>query len=129
MKVLIDTQVLIWLLTSPERLRVENKAYLQNSQVFVSIASLWEITVKLAIKKLTLGIGIHELFDEVYSRGISLVNIQRDHLKFYSEINWPENHRDPFDRLLIATALAENMSLMPADRNFELYPELKLLRN
>lgn len=106
---LLDTQVLIWALASPSRLSVNTIDLLANNSIFVSHISLLEIAIKQRIGKLP------EL-------PISIRSVA--HINAYNGIPLHEEHRDPFDRLILATAYSEEMPVVSADRNFKIYKDV-----
>ena len=87
--------------------------------VFLSVASLWEITIKHQIKKLELGISLEELFEFVDRNQIEIILINYLHLIQLSSL--PLHHGDPFDRLIIAQAISENLKLISKDSIFQKY--------
>ena len=121
MRVLIDTHILLWFVNNDPKLNPKTKALLQSDiDVAVSIASLWEIAIKLSIGKLTLPASIDEIFPQQLSLNqIELWPIEVRHLKAVSTL--PFHHRDPFDRLIIAQALVEDVGLVSVDKAFTLY--------
>lgn len=92
---------------------------LSGKQFFCSIASAWEIAIKISIGKLELEGGIQTFFDICEKNGINLLPIQEQHL--YKLATLPFIHRDPFDRLLIATTQSEEFILISADENIPKY--------
>ena len=121
MKVLIDTHILLWFINNDPKLSLKTKVLLQSDiDIAVSIASLWEIAIKLSIGKLTLPGSIEELFPlQLTLNQIDLLPIEVRHLQSLSKL--PFHHRDPFDRLIIAQALVENIGLVSVDQVFETY--------
>jgi PIN domain nuclease of toxin-antitoxin system len=126
-RVLIDTQVIIWLATGAEsRLSGAAKRCFQEAdELFLSLVSYWEISIKRGIKKLR--------WDEeeavAFERGlrenqIQQLAIRRIHCD--GIVALPRYHRDPFDRMLIAQAQAEGLSIMTADPHFRKY-EVKVV--
>jgi PIN domain nuclease of toxin-antitoxin system len=87
--------------------------------VFLSAASLWEITIKHQIKKLELGISLEELFEFVDRNQIEVIPINYLHLLQLSRL--PLHHNDPFDRMIIAQAISENLKLISRDAIFKKY--------
>ena len=87
---------------------------------FVSIVSLWEITVKINIGKLKLQNDLDALQSLISLNGFKMINIQLAHLKTNLELKL--HHRDPFDRLIISQAVTENFHVVTKDDNFSLYP-------
>lgn len=122
MKLLLDTHILLWYLEGhsnlPEaqRLKIEDR----RNQVAVSAVSLWEMTIKIAIGKLELMDDLATIENTLLRQGILILPIQTVHLQRL--LSLPFHHRDPFDRLIIAQALAEEMTLVSDDTAFSTYP-------
>jgi len=120
-KLLLDTHILIWYLEGhpnlPEsqRLMIEDRRNL----VAVSSASLWEMTIKISIGKLELMDDLATIEATLLQQGIRILPIQTVHLQRL--LSLPFHHRDPFDRLIIAQALVEDMTLVSDDKFFPLY--------
>ena len=122
---LLDTQVLIWALTSPLRLTPGIISLLSINAIFVSHVSLLEIAIKQKIGKLPeLPISISELEKVILADGFGLIPISAAHINAYTVIPLHEEHRDPFDRLILATAYSEKMPIVSADGNFKIYEKL-----
>ena len=121
MNVLIDTQTLIWFCEDNTRLPVSVKIYMESSNgLFVSMASFWEITIKTGVGKLKTDGNIADIMDKAVSKGFKILSIEREHLIVLSSLDLV--HRDPFDRIIIAQAIAENMPLVSSDNVFKQYP-------
>ncbi len=123
MKLLLDTHALLWFigndpqLSAPARENIENPAH----EKFVSAASLWEIAVKLSLEKLKLPRPFGEVFpQQLEVNGFELLPISCVQLN--QLVALPFHHRDPFDRLLIAQALADGMTVVTRDLEFSKYP-------
>ena len=86
----------------------------------VSIVSAWEVAIKLGTQKLRLEGGLAEFFRIVDDNGLIVLGLEREYLQRVQEL--PFFHRDPFDRLLVATAVAERMTLVSIDENIPKYP-------
>jgi PIN domain nuclease of toxin-antitoxin system len=122
---LIDTQILIWALISPMKITERVLRVLSSGSIFVSQTSLFEIAIKQSIGKLPeLPISIRELEDVLRRDGFQLIPIANVHIDAYNVIPLYDQHRDPFDRLILATAYSEKMQLVSADENFGLYKNL-----
>lgn len=125
MEYLIDTQVLIWSLISPARLSVNACNALQTSTVYVSVLSLFEIAIKQKIGKLPeLPVTTAVLVEQIRRDGFELMPLTVRHIAMYDRIPFYADHRDPFDRLILATALAEVMPVISADGNFSRYKDI-----
>lgn len=127
MTFLIDTQILIWFQLNDAKLKksiVEILGDFENT-IYVSQVSLLEIAVKQSIGKLPeLTKSIQLLTNLIQSDGFEILAIKNDHISTYHKVPLFENHRDSFDRLLIATALSENINLISADEKFKFYSAL-----
>jgi PIN domain nuclease of toxin-antitoxin system len=121
MRILIDTHILIWHLEDDARLSQEHSDLIEDAgnAIYVSVASLWEIAIKTSLGKLSLSRSISEIFAEVDSSATSLLAIEPSHTLQVSSL--PFHHKDPFDRMIIAQALVEGLSLVSNDVNFADY--------
>ena len=121
MDILIDTQSFIWFFENNPRLPVSVKNEMESSDgLVVSIASFWEITIKASLGKLVISENIAALMDKALTEGFKILPIERDHLVVLSTLEFI--HRDPFDRIIISQAIAENMPLISSDEIFMKYP-------
>jgi PIN domain nuclease of toxin-antitoxin system len=123
MKVLLDTNAFIrWTTGSTVPRAVHRVLGKPSTEIYLSVVSAWEIAIK---PKLRLS---HELVEASIERvGALLVPIRLEHLAELSRLPVDERHRDPFDRLLIAQALSEDLTMVSADRDFGRYKRLQLL--
>ncbi len=121
MRILIDTHILIWHLEGDEQLSPDRRLLITDPEnvIFVSIASFWEVAIKSSLGKLSLSRSISEIFAEVDSSATSLLAIEPSHTLQVSSL--PFHHKDPFDRMIIAQALVEDLSLVSNDVNFATY--------
>ena len=111
---LIDTHVLIWFMFDESELSDTALETIKNDDsVYVSIASLWEIAIKQNLGKIDLECSIQELAEKCDEAGIEILNIKPGHLEKIKDL--PDIHRDPFDRLLIAQAMSENLRFVTKD--------------
>ena len=118
---LLDTNVLIYILSAPTELSSDAKRIVQNEErLFVSIASLWEIGIKQGLGKLRIGLTIPEIEVQCALRDIQMLPIRSTAIEKLKEL--PEIHRDPFDRLLIAQALDAGFALVTRDKIILQYP-------
>jgi PIN domain nuclease of toxin-antitoxin system len=121
MKVLIDTHVLLWGIQDEARVSSRVHALLPAADVWISVASLWEIITKVQIGKLVLPAPVGDyLAQKLKMNGISVLALNFDHVRRLEEIAL--HHRDPFDRILIAQSLEEKLPLVTADPHFKKYP-------
>jgi PIN domain nuclease of toxin-antitoxin system len=121
MKCLLDTHTIIWLATNSDRLSDSAKRAILDAEneCSVSIASAWEVAVKCSLGKLRLEGGVSEFFRIISENGFSLIPIKSEHIECVEAL--PFHHRDPFDRLLVASAVTEEMSVITADENLPKY--------
>ena len=122
MRVLFDTHILIWLVEGDKNLSAVARSAIEdeNNSLYLSIVSLWEITIKLSLGKLDLQLSVDEMVESfLIPGGIEILQIETSHLSILRDL--PLHHRDPFDRLIIAQAKSEQMTLISADGMFDQY--------
>ena len=121
MRYLLDTHVVIWFFDDVDRLAkgVYDKILDPTSECFVSIASAWEIAIKMGTGKLRFDGGVSEFFNAISDNGFEILPVTREYLETLESL--PLLHRDPFDRLLISTALTEELTIITADDNIQRY--------
>jgi PIN domain nuclease of toxin-antitoxin system len=122
MKLLIDTQSWLWWFAAPDRLKQSTIETISNAdnELWFSIASVWEMGIKAAMAKLPLPKPTDEYIrDTVRELGANLLDINATHALTAATL--PPHHRDPFDRMIIAQAGIEKMTIVTADRVFERY--------
>jgi PIN domain nuclease of toxin-antitoxin system len=121
MNYLLDTHVILWLADNSTKLTQSMKTIIidQNANKYVSVVSAWEVEIKRAIKKLTIEGGIYEFFNIIDENGFELISVEKEYVKQLAKL--PLQHHDPFDRMLIATALVENMTILTVDKNIHQY--------
>ncbi|GMQ31426.1 type II toxin-antitoxin system VapC family toxin [Algoriphagus confluentis] len=123
---LIDTHILIWFLTDHPNLSPRTKKLIEESEsCFISVASIWEIGIKVSLGKLELQISISKLIELVQISGFYILPIDQFHVLKNSELIF--FHRDPFDRILISQALVENLEIITADSEFLKYPSKTII--
>jgi len=121
MKYLLDTHALIWYFEDSSDMSIEVANLIDDPiyKKFISVTSLWEIAIKSNIGKLNMRLSFNELLDVIESSELSILPVENDHLKGLSKL--PFIHKDPFDRLLISTAIAEKMKFITIDENIQKY--------
>ena len=126
MNLLLDTHSFIWFVENDSRLPANIKKEIEKPSniVFVSIASLWEITIKISIGKLTTKAVIDKIIEQVADNGFEIVPILPEHLLTLSKLDF--FHRDPFDRLIIAQALCDGYRVIGKDAMFDSYKVKRL---
>lgn len=125
MRQLLDTHTFLWFVMGSPKISGELRLQIENNDNFLSIVSVWEIAIKYGIGKLNLGLPFNDFIDQqIIPNGIQILNIQLEHLKVFADL--PLHHRDPFDRLLIAQAIVEDIPIVSVDSLFSLYPVQKI---
>lgn len=122
MRYLLDTHSLIWFIGGDTQLSSDARQLIddEENELFISVASLWEMAIKFSIGKLNLGQPYDQMFPEQLEKNsIEILSITVDHLKTVS--NLPFHHRDPFDRLIIAQAQVEHLPIISMDTVFDDY--------
>lgn len=128
MKLLLDTHTFLWFVNNDASLSQNARNFIEdaNSQVFLSIASVWEIAIKMNLGKLRVPGPLHTFIEaQVKLNEIEMLAINLDHTHIVSFI--PLHHRDPFDRMLIAQSLNETMPIVSAETAFDTYPSVARL--
>jgi PIN domain nuclease of toxin-antitoxin system len=116
MRILLDTQVWLWMIARPERLSVRARQLVVGAehQLLLSAASAWEIAIKYALGKLTLPAAPAVAVPEWMMRsGVTALPVLHSHALGVASL--PPHHRDPFDRLLVAQAMLERLPILTAD--------------
>jgi PIN domain nuclease of toxin-antitoxin system len=118
---LLDTHTFLWAISESSDLSDNVIEILENpeNQLFLSIASLWEIAIKLSIGKLRLTFPFDELTGKLTEASVDVLDIRFEHLRVVSSL--PRIHRDPFDRLIVAQAISENFILLTNDEQLKSY--------
>jgi PIN domain nuclease of toxin-antitoxin system len=121
MRFLLDTHTAIWIFQDKNRLSSGAKAVMDDlsAELFISIASAWEIAIKVSIGKLKFSGGVTGFLETIVRNDINILGISPQSLEMVESL--PLHHRDPFDRLLVATARIENLNIITADTNISLY--------
>lgn len=121
MKVLLDTHLLIWWEAKHPRLPASLIKWVRNEaeMVFISRASLWEIAIKVSIGRLKMDIA--KFSDNIEKHGFVWLDIKNEHLLAVAELPVFDDHRDPFDRLLVAQSQTEPLVLLTADSRLARY--------
>lgn len=121
MKLLLDTQVFLWVINNQKLSPRARAAFLDTSnQLFLSAASYWEICIKQSIGKLGLSEDWQQSFErEMRANNIRWLSIEKAHCQAIIALPWV--HRDPFDRMLIGQALHESLTILTADEQIQQY--------
>jgi len=122
MRALIDTSVFLWTISGSDRLSDNARQFIANleNDILLSVASLWEIAIKTSLGKLELLLPFNQLIPgQLEQNAITVLPIELGHLS--GVIALPFHHRDPFDRLIIAQGLTEQIPVITKDKAFSRY--------
>lgn len=122
MKLLLDTQLLLWAVTEPERIPARARKLLQESEneLLFSVASLWEVAIKRSRGRQDFQIDPRLIRRGLIDNGYGELPIEGDHVVAVQSL--PFTHKDPFDRILIAQATVEGVTLLTTDAVVARYP-------
>lgn len=127
MRLLLDTHAFIWYTLNDEKLSNSAKILINNgnNQIFLSMASFWEMGIKHSIGKLRFKVPFDQFMEQqIYLNNFAILNIETTHIAIIASL--PLHHRDPFDRLLIAQAMSEQIPIISIDLAFDAYPIQRL---
>ena len=118
---LLDTQLLLWLAIAPERLPATLRGTLRDRRfpMLYSVVSLWEVAIKTSLGKPRFVVDAAQLRDGLKQQGLQELGIEPEHCLSVQHLPWI--HRDPFDRLLVAQAIHNGLTLLTADRTLRSY--------
>ena len=122
MKLLLDTHLLLWAAHDPKRLTKAARALIENSEseLVFSAASLWEITIKHSLGRQDFRVDARRLRRGLLDNGYAELPITSEHTINTDQL--AHTHKDPFDRILLAQAMVEGMTLVTNDRKLATYP-------
>ena len=120
-KYLLDTHALIWFLEGDNQLSATAKGIILDTgnQMYISIASLWEMAIKISIGKLTLTQSLDKIIERLPLEFIEILPLATPHILAIQ--NLPFHHKDPFDKIIIAQTDAENLNIISIETIFDLY--------
>ncbi|MBR8826534.1 MAG: type II toxin-antitoxin system VapC family toxin [Gomphosphaeria aponina SAG 52.96 = DSM 107014] len=127
MKILIDTHTFLWFAQGSSKLSPQATELLEDdeNETLLSIASIWEMQIKIKIGKLQLDVPLPELIaSQQTTNELEILPIKLSHIWALDEL--PLHHKDPFDRLLIAQGIRENLPILSIDSSFDQYPGQRL---
>jgi len=121
MDLLVDTHAIIWFITDDSRLPNASKALIEDKRntCFASLVSFWEMGIKYSLGRLDFKTDLSEIFSLIEQSGFTILAISQKHV--LKIIDLPFHHRDPFDRLLIAQAQYENLTILTKDQWYKSY--------
>lgn len=121
MKYLIDTHILLWHMNFSELLPSKARAAIENTDntIFVNHSTLWELAIKVSTGKLSLTIPFLEFEEKLTAVGFSILPFSLKSYEILSTL--PFLHKDPFDRMIIAQGVAEDLTIISSDKEFSNY--------
>ncbi|MBI3290231.1 type II toxin-antitoxin system VapC family toxin [Candidatus Microgenomates bacterium] len=127
MRYLLDTNILLWWLDDDRKLKplVRNVIQDKKNQILISIISGIEISIKNKLGRLPLKTNVKRIFEK---SGFDILSVNLDHILKFDKLPIHKDHKDPFDRILIAQASEEKLTLITSDNKFQKY-KLSLLKS
>jgi len=127
LNILLDTHVALWAITDDACLKTRARTLIADpqSQIWVSVASLWEIAIKHALGRAAMPVSAEDALQYFLGSGYSMLTIAAEHILQLAQL--PAHHQDPFDRLIIAQALVEPMRLLTHDKTVARYSDTVVL--
>jgi PIN domain nuclease of toxin-antitoxin system len=121
---LIDTHIILWWLDNPKKLSAQAREIIENARhtIYLSSASIWEIAIKSSIGRLRIPENLLKVLDE---EDVKILSVSGAHAMSITSL--PSIHSDPFDRMLVAQALHEDLQIITRDSVFERYEKLRLI--
>lgn len=122
MRILIDTHILLWHMNADDRLKKSWREEIENDKntIYLSKASLWEIAVKLSLKKLAFATPFREVENYLAKNSFEMLDFGYHEFQLLTEL--PFYHGDPFDRIIISQAIHRTIHVISSDKKFSLYP-------
>lgn len=122
MNLLVDTHAMIWFITNDGSLPLKIKSLIKDAKnkCYVSIASYWEIGIKYSLGRIYLESDLERIFQIIEESGFVLLPVTPEHILENTKLDF--HHRNPFDRIIIAQAIKENLSVITKDEQFRNYP-------
>ncbi len=120
-KFLLDTHTFLWFVSGASELSNTARNLIENDhhEIYLSTASLWKISIKVAIGKLQIRGPYETVIDDLTDNEISLLPLNFSHTVCQTKL--PFHHRDPFDRILVSQAIVETLDFISGDQIFDLY--------
>jgi len=120
MAVLLDTHAFLWWTQDDARLSTRAREAISDSECYLSMASCWEVAIKVSLGRLRFDRPVAQFFaEQLLASGVSLLPIEFRHVMRIAQL--PFHHRDPFDRILVAQALEEDLPIVSSDTAFDAY--------
>lgn len=126
MNLILDTHTFMWFVNGDKNLTTKVRATIENPSNFgyISIASLWEMAIKISLGKLAINDPFEHVLTHIYENGFEILPITFEHTLVISELEF--YHKDPFDRLIVAQAMIEKMTIISKDEAFDDYKVTRL---
>jgi PIN domain nuclease of toxin-antitoxin system len=126
LKLLLDTHTFVWFINGDSLLsnKAKKEILKPSNSKFISIASIWEMAIKISLGKLKVNYQFQEIFKQIEENGFEILPIVFEHTLLVSQLEF--YHRGPFDRIIIAQSISEDMTIISKDGNFDAY-NVKLL--
>lgn len=127
MNYLLDTHTFLWFLEGNNTLSSKARIIIENADntIYVSIASIWEIAIKISISKLKLSVNLEEVKTEIVKNNFEILPLDFEHI--IELTNLEQIHKDPFDRIIISQAISEKCTIVSKDSNFDFYNNVNVL--
>ena len=121
MRYLLDTHVALWLFEGNKKLSriAQNIISGAENEIYVNIVSVWEVAIKVSLNKLDFGGGSEAFLSAIEANYIDLLGVSGAYVKIAEKL--PFIHRDPFDRMIISSAIAEDLTIITIDENIQKY--------
>lgn len=121
MNYLLDTHTFLWFVSNSPELSQKARQLMEDdtSNLFLSVAGIWEIGIKNSLGKLDVKGGFDTITNDLKANDIEIMFIEFNHVSIVNKL--PFHHKDPFDRMIIAQSLAENMDIIGKDSDFDNY--------
>jgi PIN domain nuclease of toxin-antitoxin system len=127
MNYLLDTHTFLWFLEGNNSLSSKARIIIENADntIYVSIASIWEIAIKISTSKLKLIVNLEEVKTEIVKNNFEILPLDFEHI--IELTNLEQIHKDPFDRIIISQAISEKCTIVSKDSNFVFYNNVNVL--
>ena len=121
MNLILDTHIFIWFINGDNNLTAKSRKEIENpaNVKFISIASIWEMAIKVSLKRLDINRPFEDILEQIDDNGFEILPILFEHTLKLTKLDL--HHRDPFDRLIIAQSLVEKMPVISKDKFFDAY--------
>jgi len=126
MNLILDTHTFMWFVNGDKNLTTKARKTIENPSNFshISIASLWEMAIKISLGKLEIKYPFEQVLTQIYENGFEILPITFEHTLVISKLEF--HHRDPFDRLIVVQAMTERMTIISKDKAFDDYKVTRL---